>query len=106
MFINLLKFTLFRLLFGKHEQNSTVAVTLISWDSQLVADDSHCGFSGAIKVFKMLDIAECIYCGFLSHFPVFLPSFNLLLLQQDHTCFIIHLFIKSNSETNHIGKTS
>lgn len=41
---------------------------------------------------------------FLSHFPVFLPSFHFLLLRQDHTCFIIHLFIKSNSETNHIGK--
>lgn len=25
-------------------------------------------------------------------------------LQQDHTYFIIHLFIKSKSETNHIGK--
>lgn len=67
MFINLLKFTLFRLLFGKYEQNSTVVVTLISWDSQLVADNSHCGFSGTIKVFK--SVGHCwmhLLWGFVS----------------------------------------
>lgn len=104
MFINLLKFTLFFLLFGKYEQNITVVLTLISWDSQLVADNSHCSFNGTRKGFKKCWTSLNAFTVVLSHPPVFLPSFHLLLLQQDHTCFIIHLFIKSNSETNHIGK--
>lgn len=54
----------------------------------------------------MLDIAECIYCGFLSHFPVFLPLFHFLSFSRIIPISLFTCLSRVNLKQTILEKTS